>query len=148
LPGAKGEIGSTGPQGPAGELGPVGAAGAQGPKGDLGPMGPIGPQGPKGEQGAPGTCDCPITVGSGSCGSQPSLPNVETFDLDSPQWAICRVTILDASIKARSTIMATYTTRNSDDQIPLRVFEIRDGSFKVEAQSGTLFRWLAYTPME
>jgi len=146
--GERGDRGPAGPQGQSGERGPAGPSGPQGARGDIGPIGPIGPQGPKGEQGVPGTCDCPISVGSANCGSSPAGPSPESFGVDSPEWSVCRVTILDASIKARSTIMATYNTRTSDDQIPLRVFEVRDGSFKIEAQSGTTFHWLAYTPKE
>ena len=153
-PGPKGDagpIGLSGPQGPKGDPGAIGPQGAKGDTGPVGPLGPIGlngpmgPQGPKGETGPAGSCNCPITVGVGSCGTSPSTPT-SAPGVDSPNWAICRVTILDASIKTTSTIMATYSTRTSDDQIPLRVFEVRDGSFRVEAQSGTIFRWLAYTP--
>jgi hypothetical protein len=132
LPGPKGDTGAQGPAGPKGD------PGAQGPMGYMGPIGPIGPPGPKGDQGPAGTCDCPITVGSASC---PALQSSEA-----PAWAKCSVTISNASIKSTSTIMATYNTRASDDQIPLRVFDVVNGQFKIEAQAGTTFHWLAYTP--
>jgi len=142
--GPKGDAGAPGPQGPKGDTGPQGPVGSkgdigpQGPVGPLGPIGPPGPQGPKGDQGPPGTCDCPIVVGVASC---PALQSVET-----PQWSKCTVTITVAGIKSTSTIMATYNTRTSDDQIPLRVFNVADGQFQIEAQAGTTFHWLAYTP--
>jgi hypothetical protein len=42
--------------------------------------------------------------------------------------------------------MATYNTRAGDDQIPLRVFAVQNGSFKVEGQTGQRFTWLSYNP--
>jgi len=163
--GAQGPRGETGPQGPSGPKGDTGAQGLAGPKGDTGAqglpgvkgdtgaqgpagpkgdagaqglIGPIGPPGPKGDQGPPGSCNCPITVGFASC----AAPQIG----ETPLWAKCTVTISAAAITPASTIMATYNTRASDDQIPLRVFEVSTGQFKIEAQAGTTFHWLAYTP--
>lgn len=140
-PGPAGEKGPAGPPGLKGEQGPpglTGPAGPQGPSGLMGPAGPQGPPGPKGDTGPPGTCECPITVGSSSCPA-PSIG-------EAPEWSKCTVTIFSAAIKPNSTIMATYNTRTSDDQIPLRVFDVANGQFKIEAQNGTFFHWLAYTP--
>ena len=142
--GPQGLKGDTGPQGLPGSKGDTGAQGPAGPKGDTGAqglLGPIGPPGPKGDQGPAGTCDCPILVGMSSC---PALQSSEA-----PAWSKCTVTISAAGIKTTSTIMATYNTRASDDQIPLRVFDVGTpvaGQFKIEAQAGTTFHWLAYTP--
>jgi len=49
-------------------------------------------------------------------------------------------------IKASSAVMANYNTRAADDQIPLRVFAVQNGSFKVEGQTGQRFTWLSYNP--
>ena len=159
-PGAAGGTGPAGPQGPAGVMGPRGAqglpgpagpAGPKGPQGDPGPAGPAGPQGipgppgaqgpegPAGPQGLPGTCTCPITVGVAECDG--NLPQA-------PQWAKCVFTVADPSIRLNSNIQCTYKTRTSDEQIPCRVFDIQDSSFKVEMQTGTSIMWMAYTPAD
>ena len=152
--GPKGDTGAAGPQGPRGDVGAtgpqglIGPAGPQGKQGSIGPIGPFGPQGPRGDQGPPGTCACPLSVGAASCTKSASAPvsGPRPASAEEANWSTCQVTIFDESIKSRSTVVATYNTRTADDQIPLRIFEIRDGSFKVEAQGGTAFQWLAYTP--
>ena len=141
--GEKGDTGKTGDIGPIGPMGPKGengSAGPAGPKGDPGLPGIQGPMGPMGPQGPEGTCSCPITVG------EATLCPPQTVSDPLPSWAKCTTTISDGSIKPGSKIMATYKTRGGDDQIPLRVFNIQNGSFQVEGQSGQTFMWLAYTP--
>ena len=73
------------------------------------------------------------------------LPRV--LDGDDKDWPICSTVITDASIKAGSTIMATYNTRSTDEQIPIRIFSVQNGSFHVEGQSGQKFSWLSFNPM-
>jgi hypothetical protein len=146
--GARGDVGPAGPTGPQGATGPKGDAGAvgppgpSGPKGDAGPIGPVGPQGLPGPAGPPGTCSCPFAGGEARlCPTSPHAPAEPV-----PAWATCTVTVYDSTIRPGSIIMATYNTRGSDDQIPLRVFAIANGHFTVEGQSGQAFTWLAYTP--
>jgi hypothetical protein len=43
-------------------------------------------------------------------------------------------------------VVATYNTRAADDQIPLRVFSVQNGSFRIEGQTGQQFTWLAFNP--
>lgn len=76
-----------------------------------------------------------------SCGA--SVPGAAM-----PAWAKCTTTVNDGSIQPNSNIQCTYKTRTADDQIPCRVFNIQDGSFQVEMQTGTTAMWLAYTPSE
>jgi hypothetical protein len=100
-------------------------------------MGPLGPMGPPGPQGPPGSCSCPLSHGTGViCGGT----------IAEPSWAKCSTTVYDPSIHANSVVMAVYNTRGADDQIPLRIFQVVNGSFKVEGQTGQQFTWLAYTP--
>jgi hypothetical protein len=42
--------------------------------------------------------------------------------------------------------MATYNTRSTDEQIPLRVFSVTNGSFHIGGQSGQKFSWLSFNP--
>jgi hypothetical protein len=65
---------------------------------------------------------------------------------DGPTWAICVVSVVDASIVAASNIQCTYNTRTSDEQIPCRVFNVHAGGFSVEIQNGTMVHWLSYNP--
>jgi hypothetical protein len=55
-------------------------------------------------------------------------------------------TVFDPAVRPSSLIVATYNTRGADDQIPLRVFDIREGSFKVEGQTGQTFTYFVWTP--
>ncbi|MFY9549768.1 MAG: S-layer homology domain-containing protein [Thermoanaerobaculia bacterium] len=74
-----------------------------------------------------------ILTGFGSCGVGAQTPN----------WAICSGTVADSSIQADMVVVGTYLTRVSDTQIPIRIFDIQDGSFSFEIQTGTSFMWLA-----
>jgi hypothetical protein len=136
--GLRGEAGAAGPTGPAGatgSIGPRGSPGAPGPQGAQGPQGLQGPQGPPGPAGTPASSF--FFTGTGViCGASVS----------GPAWAICTTTVSDPSIQASSAVMATYNTRAGDDQIPLRVFAVQNGSFKVEGQTGQRFTWLSYNP--
>jgi hypothetical protein len=127
-----------------------GEKGDKGEKGELGAQGPIGPQGfpglqgPPGPQGPPGQCDCPLSGGSATL-CPASVPTLDPNSVE-PKWSTCSTIISNASIKPGSIIMATYKSRGSDDQIPLRVFALANGSFHVEGQAGQSFMWLAYSP--
>jgi hypothetical protein len=133
-----GTPGPPGPRGPQGEPGLTGPAGPPGPKGDRGATGPIGPPGSPGLQGPPGSCNCPLTAGTGILCSDPTAVK--------PAWSKCATAVYSSAITVGSKIMATYNTRGSDEQIPLRVFNVSNGHFAVEGQSGQVFTWLAYTP--
>ena len=155
LTGATGPAGAVGAPGPKGDTGAAGAVGAAGPRGDPGPQGIAGsqgqqgiqglaglpgPQGPAGPAGPPGTVF--LSAGAGilcGFGTSPSA-------LVIPNWAICSTVISDPAIKAGSTVMATYNTRGGDDQVPLRVFSIQNGSFHIEGQTGQRFTWLSFNP--
>jgi hypothetical protein len=151
--GEKGENGQPGSTGPAGPKGDTGLTGSPGPPGPIGPQGVVGPQGPPGPQGIPGQCACPFSSGSATLcpagsGIEPARQNRidPGLGLTDPLWSRCSMTISDSSIKASSIIMATYNSRDGDDQIPLRVYGITNGSFHVEGQAGQSFTWLAYNP--
>jgi hypothetical protein len=150
--GPKGEMGAAGPAGPSGPKGDPGAAGpqgipgAQGPQGTQGVQGPQGSQGPQGPQGPAGPAGPPgsVFLSAGTvvlCGSG-SGPTREIV----PSWAICSTIVSDPAIKAGSSVVATYNTRGADDQIPLRVFSVQNGSFHIEGQSGQRFTWLSFNP--
>ena len=94
-----------------------------------------GPQGPPGPAGPPAPSF--FSTGTGViCG----------VSVSGPAWAICTTTVSDPSIKASSAVMATYNTRAADDQIPLKVSAVQNGSFRVEGQTGQRFTWLSYNP--
>jgi hypothetical protein len=61
----------------------------------------------------------------------------------SPNWAICAGTVSDPEIQEGMVIVGTYSTRVSDTQIPIRIFNIQNGSFSFEIQTGTSFMWMA-----
>ena len=133
--GPKGDTGATGQPGPKGDTGPVGPIGPQGTRGDPGPQGIPGPQGPQGPPGPPGSVS--LSAGSGI------LCPPSSFSRD---WAICNATVSDPSIRSGSKIVATYNTRGSDEQIPLRISNVQNGSFHIEGQTGQKFTWLAFNP--
>ncbi len=74
-----------------------------------------------------------ILTGATSCTNSGSGPN----------WAICSSTVTDPEIQEGMVIVGTYLTRVSDSQIPIRIFNIQNGSFSFEIQKGTSFMWLA-----
>ena len=74
-----------------------------------------------------------ILTGVGSCAPTTHGPN----------WAICSGTVTDPEVQAGMVVVGTYQTRVSDSQIPIRIFNIVDGSFSFEIQTGTSFMWLA-----
>ena len=74
-----------------------------------------------------------ILSGVGSCESVGHVVN----------WAICSGTVTDPELQQGMVIVGTYQTRASDSQIPIRIFNIVDGSFSFEIQTGTSFMWLA-----
>lgn len=61
----------------------------------------------------------------------------------SPSWAKCTGTVANTEVRAGMVIVGTYQTRASDDQIPVRIFNIHDGGFSFEIQTGQTFMWLA-----
>jgi hypothetical protein len=69
-----------------------------------------------------------------------STPSIGT------SWAKTSCAVTDARVKATQLIQCTYNTRQADDQIPCRIYNIHDGGFSAEVQTGTQFSWLAYTP--
>ena len=58
-------------------------------------------------------------------------------------WAICAGTVTDPDVQEGMVIVGTYVSRASDSQIPIRIFNIQNGSFEFEIQTGTSFMWLA-----
>ncbi|MEP6995400.1 MAG: hypothetical protein ABI968_12815 [Acidobacteriota bacterium] len=74
-----------------------------------------------------------ILTGIGTCGAGTKAVN----------WAICSGTVADPEIQVGMIIVGTYQTRNSDTQIPIRIFNIVAGSFDFEIQTGTSFMWMA-----
>lgn len=153
--GPPGQTGATGPQGPTGATGPQGPGGPPGPPGLNGGPGPQGPQGPAGPQGPKGEdCDC-ITGKATLC--TPSQQSVDeelgkmglvfggpgTGGIIEKLWVKCIVTIVNANVTPNSIIMATYgrSGNPADDQIPLRVYDIVAGSFKVQGMTGQPFMW-------
>ena len=58
-------------------------------------------------------------------------------------WAICSGTVTDPDVQEGMVIVGTYVSRASDSQIPIRIFNIQNGSFQFEIQTGTSFMWLA-----
>ena len=74
-----------------------------------------------------------ILAGLGSCNVPAQATN----------WAICAGTVSNPEIQEGMIIMGTYSTRASDTQIPIRIFNILDGSFCFEIQTGTSFMWMA-----
>ena len=76
-----------------------------------------------------------ILAGLGAC-NPPSV-------VQSPNWAICSGTVSDPEIQEGMIIVGTYQTRVSDTQIPIRIFNIANGSFSFEIQTGTSFMWMA-----
>ena len=137
--GAQGPVGETGARGEMGPTGPRGLDGAKGDPGIAGPQGPPGPQGPQGPAGPAATLF--LSSGTGTI-CAPSFSLTEP----APNWAICTTVVSDPSIKFGSAVVATYNTRGNDDQIPLRVFSVQDGSFRIEGQTGQRFTWLAFNP--
>jgi hypothetical protein len=75
-----------------------------------------------------------ILAGVGSC-----APGVA----QSPNWSICTGTVTDPEVQEGMIIVGTYQTRVSDTQIPIRIFNIANGSFSFEIQTGTSFMWMA-----
>lgn len=63
--------------------------------------------------------------------------------IQTPNWAICSGTVTDAEVQEGMVIVGTYMTRVSDTQIPIRIFDIQNGQFSFEIQTGTSFMWLA-----
>ena len=74
-----------------------------------------------------------ILTGLGACSAATHAPN----------WAICAGTVSDPEIQAGMIIVGTYSTRVSDTQIPIRIFNIQNGGFSFEIQTGTSFMWMA-----
>ncbi|HEY3204884.1 MAG TPA: S-layer homology domain-containing protein [Thermoanaerobaculia bacterium] len=74
-----------------------------------------------------------ILTGLGSCSDAAQAPN----------WAICSGAVTDPEIQEGMVVVGTYMTRVSDSQIPIRIFDIQNGSFSFEIQTGTSFMWLA-----
>jgi hypothetical protein len=62
---------------------------------------------------------------------------------NAPSWAICSGTVSDPEIQSGMIIVGTYSTRVSDTQIPIRIYDIQNGSFAFEIQTGTSFMWMA-----
>ncbi|HYK40885.1 MAG TPA: hypothetical protein VE007_00760, partial [Thermoanaerobaculia bacterium] len=146
--GPKGEIGAQGPKGdtgPRGESGPIGPRGLDGSRGEPGVAGPQGPPGPQGLPGPQGPAGPAATLFLSSGTGTICAPS---FSLAEPvaNWAICSTVVSDPTIKFGSAVVATYNTRSNDDQIPLRVFNVQDGSFRIEGQTGQRFTWLAFNP--
>lgn len=77
-----------------------------------------------------------ILTGAATCAGDAGITNA-------PNWAICSGTVSDPQIAEGMTIVGTYTTRASDSQIPIRIFDVVDGQFSYEVQTGTSFVWLA-----
>lgn len=79
-----------------------------------------------------------ILAGVGTCASdvRSTLPKVTN-------WAICSGTVTDPDVQEGMIIVGTYQTRMSDTQIPIRIFNIANGSFSFEIQTGTSFMWMA-----
>ena len=74
-----------------------------------------------------------ILAGHGACSAAARAAN----------WAICAGTVSDPEIQEGMIIVGTYSTRVSDTQIPIRIFNILNGSFCFEIQTGTSFMWMA-----
>ncbi|HTY40775.1 MAG TPA: S-layer homology domain-containing protein [Thermoanaerobaculia bacterium] len=74
-----------------------------------------------------------VLTGVGSCSAAAQTPN----------WAICAGTVTNPEIEEGMVIVGTYMTRVSDSQIPIRIFDIQNGQFSFEVQTGTSFMWLA-----
>jgi hypothetical protein len=74
-----------------------------------------------------------ILAGVGSCDAVTQTPN----------WAICAGTVTNPDVRTGMIIVGTYQTRVSDTQIPIRIFNIQDGQFSFEIQTGTSFMWMA-----
>jgi hypothetical protein len=77
-----------------------------------------------------------VLTGVGDCGSTLKGPGATN-------WAICSGTVTDPEIQEGMIIVGTYQTRASDSQIPIRIFNISNGSFSFEIQTGTSFMWMA-----
>jgi hypothetical protein len=73
-----------------------------------------------------------ILAGVGSCAAA-----------QTPNWSICSGTVTDPELQEGMIIVGTYQTRVSDTQIPIRIFNIANGSFSFEIQTGTSFMWMA-----
>jgi hypothetical protein len=78
------------------------------------------------------------------------LTGVETCNVQvsksigrSPNWAICKGTVSDPDVQEGMIIVGTYQTRTADDQIPIRIYDIVNGAFSYEIQTGTSFMWMA-----
>ena len=74
-----------------------------------------------------------ILTGLGSCAAANQATN----------WAICSGTVTDPEVQGGMVVVGTYLTRVSDSQIPIRIFNIQNGSFSFDIQTGTSFMWLA-----
>ncbi len=57
--------------------------------------------------------------------------------------SICEGTVSDPEIQEGMIIVGTYQTRVNDKQIPIRIFNIANGIFSFEIQTGTSFMWMA-----
>ena len=142
IAGPNGAAGAVGPAGPSGPKGDPGLPGAVGPRGVSGPAGASGPAGPQGPMGPPGPSGAVFLSGGAGTLCTSSSP----LRFNAPAWLICSLVVSDPGVKAGSMVMATYNTRGSDEQIPLRVFGVQNGSFRIEGQTGQRFTWLSFNP--
>ncbi len=78
------------------------------------------------------------------------LTGVETCSVEvsksitrAANWAICKGTVANADVQEGMVIVGTYQTRVNDQQIPIRIFDIQNGAFSFEIQTGTSFMWMA-----
>jgi hypothetical protein len=58
-------------------------------------------------------------------------------------FKICEGVVSDPEIQEGMIIVGTYSTRADDYQIPIRIFDIQNGQFSFEIQTGTSFMWMA-----
>jgi hypothetical protein len=61
----------------------------------------------------------------------------------SSPFKICQGVMTDPEIQEGMVIVGTYSTRADDYQIPIRIFDIQNGQFSYEVQTGTTFMWMA-----
>ncbi|TSC60392.1 MAG: hypothetical protein LiPW15_270 [Parcubacteria group bacterium LiPW_15] len=142
LTGPQGPQGNPGPQGQKGDTGNTGPAGPIGLTGPGGPAGPIGPIGPAGPQGPPGVCACPISSGTIVLNC-PSAPEPEINGRE-PNCVTCAKTVSNADIKSWSNVICSYSGGPlASDAIPCRVYNVQNGSFKVEGMAGQTITWMA-----
>lgn len=58
-------------------------------------------------------------------------------------FKICAGVVADSEIQEGMIIVGTYSTRADDYQVPIRIFDIQNGQFSFEIQTGTSFMWMA-----